>query len=166
MSVTWRRIVETGADAAKSAADRWPSSVSEDVAYGIAALVRRALLDLHAEHLANCSPTDGADFPITKGQDTPNPGESVMELVEILAEAMRHPVKGDEVNQYPPYRNYARRALTALHSRGLAVVPVVPTEVMVEAAMAADNEFYIGRTPVERIYAAMLSASPSLKGEG
>lgn len=59
--VTWRRIVETGADAAKSAADRWPSSVSEDVACGIAALVRRALLDLHAEHLANCSPTDGAD---------------------------------------------------------------------------------------------------------
>ena len=81
-----------------------------------------------------------------------------MELVEILAEAMRHPVKGDEVNQYPPYRNYARRALTALHSRGLAVVPVEPTWAMIEA-----GQDYVTRGD---IWSAMISASPSLKGEG
>ena len=81
-----------------------------------------------------------------------------MELVEILAEAMRHPIEGDEMNQYSLYRNYARRSLSALHSRGLAFVPVEPTGAMIEA-----GQDYVTRGD---IWSAMISASPSLKGEG
>lgn len=48
--VTWREIIDVAAKAARSASRRWPHSVSEEVAGGTAALVRRALLDLHARH--------------------------------------------------------------------------------------------------------------------
>lgn len=90
------------------------------------------------------------------------------ELVELLAEAMRRPVDGDEMHQFPPYRNYARRALSALSSRGLAIVPVEPTPEMLAAPLreqdACDAQ-YTSDEDFRNAWAVMIAASPCREGQ-
>lgn len=87
-----------------------------------------------------------------------------MELVELLAEAMRHPLSGDEIGQWPAYRNYARRALTAIEASGRRIVPVEITDLM--AVSAVDDFDQMGvdvdRAMVRSAWSAALRVSPKV----
>lgn len=90
------------------------------------------------------------------------------DLLEILAEAMRHPVDGDEMHQFPPYRNYARRALSALSSKGLAIIPIEPTPEMLAAPLheqdACDAQYETDEA-FRAAWTDMIAASPYQKGQ-
>jgi len=91
-----------------------------------------------------------------------------MELVETLAQAWEPQLFSDDSEcmtslatkremARDSVRHCVRSFLAALHSRGLAIVPVEPTWAMIEA-----GQDYVTRGD---IWSAMISARPSLKGE-
>lgn len=80
------------------------------------------------------------------------------DLVEIAADAMGAPTDDNEWGEYPPFKRFARLAITAIEKAGYRIVPVEPTEAMVAAG---DEATPIGDLKVcEGIYAAMLAAAP------
>ena len=90
------------------------------------------------------------------------------ELIEAMARAIvaSHEPR-DMKTRVTTARQDAQAALAAIEARGLAVVPVEPTEGMVDAG-ASERGFsgqYVGEVGALYAYRAMLAASP-LRGEG
>lgn len=77
------------------------------------------------------------------------------ETIQVIAEAIRAARINDECDSDA----IAGDILTALQAEGMAVVPVEPTEAMLEAGEEADAMYYEGRTQTAQIYKAMLAAA-------
>lgn len=69
----------------------------------------------------------------------------------------------------PRYLRYARAALSAIEANGYRVVPVEPTQEMIEAGLEGevvrDSSGTSWRSPTAYVYSAMLSAAPRIGGE-
>ena len=64
------------------------------------------------------------------------------------------------------FRNHARAALSAIEAAGWRVVPVEPTQEMIEAGLEGevvrDSSGTSWRSPTAYVYSAMLSAAPRI----
>lgn len=87
--------------------------------------------------------------------------EKIVEAMALVVATVK--AGGAEPSELDVYASDGEIALTALEALGLAVVPVEPTEAMLEAGSAAlcgwirENEMAVA----EDIYRAMLAAAPT-----
>lgn len=94
-------------------------------------------------------------------------------LIEAVAKAMfaRDMPSSDWDDKYDedvrePYRKNARAALAAIEAQGYRVVPVEPTNAMVDAMYALDKVDDRWPACADDIWRAMLSAAPKLTEGG